>query len=106
VLGGLISDDQSQGKSKVPILGDMPLIGRLFSSDSNKRTKKNLMVFIHPVILREDSRAAQVSRKRYEYMQDTQEQAQQETSTTTNNPPSPAKMEDFDTFSPANRARQ
>jgi general secretion pathway protein D len=103
VLGGLISDDQSQNKQKVPILGDLPLIGRLFSSDSNKRTKKNLMVFIHPVILREDNRAAQVSRKRYEYMQETQNLAEKETSTTTNNPPPATRMEDFDTFSPANR---
>lgn len=103
VLGGLISDDQSQTRQKVPILGDMPLIGRLFSSNSDTHTKKNLMVFIHPVILREDNRAAQVSRKRYEYMQETQQQAAQEVPTTTNNPQQPAKMEDFDTFSPVNR---
>ena len=106
VLGGLISDNQSQSHQKVPILGDLPLIGKLFSSNSNSRSKNNLMVFIHPVILRDDDRATQVSRKRYEYMQDTQQQALQPgPTTTTNNPPPPEKMEDFDTFSPANRPR-
>jgi general secretion pathway protein D len=104
VLGGLISDDQSEVRQKVPVLGDLPLIGKLFSSNSDIRTKKNLMVFIHPVILRDDTRAAQVSRKRYEYMQDAQDQAEQ-TPSTTGKPPAPAKMEDFDTFSPANRPR-
>jgi general secretion pathway protein D len=105
VLGGLISDDQSQGNQKVPILGDLPLIGKLFSSNSNNRTKKNLMVFIHPVILRDDGRATDVSRKRYEYMQGMQEQAQQKPPTTTMDPPPPGHMEDFETFSPANRSR-
>jgi general secretion pathway protein D len=103
VLGGLISDEQSQGSQKVPILGDLPLIGKLFGSQSNTRTKKNLMVFIHPVILRDDARATDVSRKRYEYMQGMQEQAQQKPPSTTSEPPPPAKMEDFETFSPVNR---
>ncbi len=105
VLGGLISDDQSQSTQKVPILGDLPLIGKLFSSNSDKHLKTNLMVFLHPVILRDDSRAEQVSRKRYEYMQDTQRQAQKETPTTTSEPAPPAPMEEFDTFSPVNRVR-
>jgi general secretion pathway protein D len=105
VLGGLISDDQSQGTQKVPILGDLPLIGRLFGSETNTRTKKNLMVFIHPVILRDDVRAADVSRKRYEYMQGMQSEAQQKPPSTTSPPPPPAKMEDFETFSPVNRLR-
>lgn len=105
VLGGLISDDQSQGGQKVPILGDLPLIGKLFSSNTNNRTKKNLMVFIHPVILRDDTRAADVSRKRYEYMQGMQDQAQRRPPTTTEDLPPPTKMEDFETFSPANRVR-
>jgi len=106
VLGGLISDEQSKARQKVPILGDLPLIGKLFSSNSDSRTKTNLMVFIHPVILRDDDRAVQVSRKRYEYMQEAQQQALQPgPSTTTNNPPPPEKMEDFDTFSPVNRPR-
>jgi general secretion pathway protein D len=105
VLGGLISDEQEQGNQKVPILGDLPLIGKLFSSNSNNRTKSNLMVFIHPVILRDDTRAADVSRKRYEYMQGMQDQAQQKPPPTTQDLPAPTKMEDFDTFSPVNRQK-
>lgn len=105
VLGGLISDEQSRGGQKVPILGDLPLIGKLFSSESNNRSKSNLMVFIHPVILRDDVRAEDVSRRRYEYMQGAQQQAQEKPPTTTMEPPPPGKMEEFETFSPANRGR-
>ncbi|MFT3931255.1 MAG: type II secretion system secretin GspD [Spongiibacteraceae bacterium] len=101
VLGGLINDEQTGSKQKVPILGDLPLIGRLFSSDSTDHKKTNLMVFIHPVILRDDERAKEVSQKNYEYMQRAQEKSQQPPrSTTERNPPPPPKLEDFDTFSP------
>lgn len=101
VLGGLISDTQTESKQKVPILGDLPLIGKLFSSTSNKRTKNNLMVFIHPVILRDDTRISEVSREHYDYMKKTKEKAEQEPATTTNKQPfPPSRMEDFETFSP------
>ncbi|MDB6062871.1 MAG: type secretion system protein GspD [Verrucomicrobiaceae bacterium] len=106
VLGGLISDEQTESKQKVPILGDLPLIGKLFSSTSNKRTKNNLMVFIHPVILREDTRVSEVSRERYDYMKDTKEKSEQQPSTTTNKEPfPPSRMEDFETFSPVHAPR-
>ena len=105
VLGGLISDEQTGSKQKVPILGDLPLIGKLFSSDSTKHTKNNLMVFIHPVILRDDERARDVSRQNYEYMQRAQEKSLQPApSTTEKTPPAPAKMQDFDVFSPVRAA--
>lgn len=101
VLGGLISDEQTGSKQKVPILGDLPLIGKLFSSDSTSHKKNNLMVFIHPVILRDDERARDVSKENYEYMQRVQDKSlQPPPSTTEKNPPPPAKLEDFDTFSP------
>lgn len=101
VLGGLISDEQTGSKQKVPILGDLPLIGKLFSSDSTDHKKSNLMVFIHPVILRDDERARQVSQQNYEYMQRAQEKSlQPPPPTTEKNPPAPAKLQDFDTFSP------
>jgi general secretion pathway protein D len=101
VLGGLISDNQSENKEKVPVLGDLPLIGKLFSSTSSTRTKNNLMVFIRPVILRDDDRIREVSRENYQYMQDTQEKALHEAAPTTQkNPAPPAKLEEFDTFSP------
>lgn len=101
VLGGLISDEQTGSKQKVPVLGDLPLIGRLFSSDSTEHKKNNLMVFIHPVILRDDERARNVSKENYEYMQRTQDKSlQPAASTTEKNPAPPAKLQDFDTFSP------
>ena len=50
-------------ESKVPILGDMPLIGRLFRSTSNTTKKQNLMVFIHPVVIDGDAIANKLSRE-------------------------------------------
>jgi general secretion pathway protein D len=106
VLGGLISDEQNESKQKVPILGDLPLIGKLFSATGNKRTKNNLMVFIHPVILREDTRISEVSRERYDYMKNTKEKAERDPATTTNKQPfPPSRMEDFETFSPVHAPR-
>ena len=103
VLGGLISDDETTSKEKVPILGDLPLIGKLFSSTGHNRKKQNLMVFIHPVILKDQNRIAEVSKARYKFMQDEQKQAAQNEDTTTRRTPQPAEMEDFDTFSKPNR---
>ncbi|MBZ2168394.1 MULTISPECIES: type II secretion system secretin GspD [Marinobacter] len=51
VLGGLIRDDFQVIKSKVPLLGDIPFLGRLFSSESERRTKRNLLVFLRPTIM-------------------------------------------------------
>jgi len=66
VLGGLISDQIQQSVSKVPILGDMPLVGRLFRSTNNTVTKQNLMVFIHPVVIDSGAVADNVTRESYE----------------------------------------
>ena len=51
VLGGLIAENVSKTKDKVPILGDIPLVGRLFRSESSSSTKKNLVVFVTPTII-------------------------------------------------------
>jgi general secretion pathway protein D len=69
VLGGLISNENQDVQSKVPILGDMPLIGRLFRSTHNKTTKQNLLVFIHPVVIDSDIAANKISRNQYDEMQ-------------------------------------
>lgn len=68
VLGGLISNGSEDTESKVPILGDMPLIGSLFRSTHHKNTKQNLLVFIHPVVVDNDATANQISRNQYENM--------------------------------------
>jgi general secretion pathway protein D len=53
VLGGLIEDKVRESKQKVPFLGDIPLLGALFRSNTGDVERTNLMVFIHPVILRD-----------------------------------------------------
>ncbi|HWQ90474.1 MAG TPA: hypothetical protein VN673_02295, partial [Clostridia bacterium] len=54
VLGGLVQDDVRNGNTKVPLLGDIPVLGSLFRADTKSRQKSNLMVFITPTIV-EDS---------------------------------------------------
>lgn len=68
VLGGLISDQRQRSESKVPILGDMPLVGRLFRSTNDTVTKQNLMVFIHPVVVDSETLANRLARENYQDM--------------------------------------
>ena len=51
VLGGLVSHDSSKNMTKIPLLGDLPGIGRAFRSDDKKLNKRNLMIFITPTII-------------------------------------------------------
>ena len=51
ILGGLISENKSNGNSRVPLLGDLPLIGHLFKTTSNSTTKTELIVLVKPIIL-------------------------------------------------------
>jgi type II secretory pathway component GspD/PulD (secretin) len=51
VLGGLISDSVTSIKDKVPVLGDLPLVGRFFRSESKNTQKKNLVIFVTPTII-------------------------------------------------------
>jgi general secretion pathway protein D len=68
VLGGLIQDEVSDSQSKVPLLGDIPVIGFLFRSQKTTKTKANLMVFLRPSILRDDKDAAFVTNEKYSYL--------------------------------------
>lgn len=68
VLGGLISDNVKDSVQKVPALGDIPLIGNLFRYRSNDHTKQDLMVFLHPKILRDAASEAQVSGEKYNFL--------------------------------------
>lgn len=54
VLGGLIKDDVLVSNSRVPILGSIPVLGHLFRSQSSKKVKTNLLIFIRPTIIRDD----------------------------------------------------
>lgn len=65
VLGGLIQDDVTQTVSKVPLLGDIPLLGRLFRSTKDTRIKRNLMVFLRPTVIRDAAGLAALSGRKY-----------------------------------------
>ena len=52
VLGGLIGDNYTDASSRIPLLGDLPLIGGLFRYSNKSRTRSNLMIFIRPSVLR------------------------------------------------------
>ena len=68
VLGGLIQDDYRDTVTKTPLLGDIPLLGNLFRSTSTTKTKQNLMVFIHPVILRNSESAILATESKYNFL--------------------------------------
>ncbi|MGY8656422.1 MAG: type II secretion system protein GspD, partial [Verrucomicrobiia bacterium] len=51
VLGGLLSEDVRNIKDKIPVLGDLPILGRLFRSESKSTSKKNLIIFVTPTIV-------------------------------------------------------
>jgi general secretion pathway protein D len=68
VIGGLIQDSAGGGVSKVPLLGDIPIIGGLFRQNTRSRTKTNLMVFLRPTVLRDAQRADAVTSDRYDYI--------------------------------------
>jgi len=53
VLGGLVQDDIRNGNTKVPLLGDIPILGRVFRSESKARQKSNLLIFITPTIVQD-----------------------------------------------------
>ncbi|TVP59285.1 MAG: type II secretion system protein GspD [Halomonadaceae bacterium] len=65
VLGGLINEDYRTTVSKVPFLGDIPYLGRLFRSESQERTKRNLIVFLRPTILRQKGDANAVAERQF-----------------------------------------
>jgi general secretion pathway protein D len=65
VLGGLISDDITEIESKVPLLGDIPLLGWLFKSKSTQHVKRNLMVFLRPTIVLDKQKAIDLTHDKY-----------------------------------------
>jgi general secretion pathway protein D len=67
-LGGLVQDSYTAGVEKVPLLGDVPIIGNLFRYDSHQRSKTNLYVFLRPVILRDRGSYQSLTSDRYDYM--------------------------------------
>jgi general secretion pathway protein D len=76
VIGGLIQDSVRDGVEKVPLLGDIPLLGALFTYKTRSRTKTNLMVFLRPTVLRDAERAQSLTASRYDYILGEQQAAQ------------------------------
>ena len=77
VLGGLMSDEITQNQTKVPLLGDIPVLGRLFRSTGVETKKTNLLVFIHPIILSEPAEIDRLSRGYYDRVRTLQRQFNQ-----------------------------
>ena len=68
VLGGLIDEDVQESVQKVPLLGDIPILGHLFKSTSNTKRKRNLMVFLRPTIVRDGKLMNDLSKEKYNYI--------------------------------------
>ena len=78
VLGGLIDEDVQESVQKVPLLGDIPIIGHLFKSTSNSTRKRNLMVFLRATIVRDSSLMKEISESKYNYIRADQIRKQEE----------------------------
>ena len=72
VLGGLIEDNYTTNRSKVPLLGDIPYLGALFRSESRSRKRSNLMVFLRPTVMRDQASSDRISLDRYDFIRGNQ----------------------------------
>jgi general secretion pathway protein D len=88
VLGGLISDDRTQVKSQVPVLGDIPVVGNLFKSRQESRSRRTLFVFLRPTILRDPRAAGTVTQDKYQQLR-TDEDGLRRRESLLLNPPGP-----------------
>jgi general secretion pathway protein D len=78
VLGGLISDELSENENKIPLLGDIPLIGHFFGNTQSEFTKTNLMVFLRPTIVRDRETNKALTGERYERIRSKQQEQEAE----------------------------
>ena len=74
VLGGLLDDNERRTIQKIPLLGDIPLLGELFKSRGKSRVKTNLMIFIRPTILRTQAQREATTARRYGIIREAQRQ--------------------------------
>ncbi len=68
VLGGLMDDVWRDSKSGLPLLGDIPILGNLFNYSTTTKEKRNLLIFIHPTILKDQAIADSVSAQKYKFL--------------------------------------
>ncbi len=66
VLGGLVEDSLDESQNKVPLLGDIPILGRLFRSSVTTHNKRNLMVFLQPTIIRNVNNVSALTHRKYQ----------------------------------------
>jgi general secretion pathway protein D len=72
VLGGLIDDSYIDNEQKIPVLGDIPILGALFRNKSTTKVKRNLMVFIRATVIKDPAKARVLSQNKYNFMRDLQ----------------------------------
>lgn len=72
VLGGLIEDQLSKGELRVPVLGRIPVLGRLFRSENRNKIRTNLMVFLKVTVIRDVESLAGATAEKYKYLRDQQ----------------------------------
>jgi general secretion pathway protein D len=77
VLGGLVQDSVVTNVEKVPVLGDIPLLGQLFRYETRRQQKTNLMVFLRPFVMRDDSASRSLVIDRYDQMRSFEESTRQ-----------------------------
>ncbi len=78
VLGGLIDEDVQESVQKVPLLGDIPIIGHLFKSTTNSTRKRNLMVFLRPTIITDQKLMNSMAKEKYNFIRADQLRKQEE----------------------------
>lgn len=78
VLGGLVDEDVQESVQKVPLLGDIPLLGHLFKSQKSTKVKRNLLVFIRPTIIRDTGSMSQLSARKYDAIRKAQLDARED----------------------------
>ena len=81
VIGGLLEDSYQQGQDKVPVMGDLPVVGNLFRSETRSRNKTNLMVFLRPIVVRDNATSDALMMDRYEAIRALQQATQPAAST-------------------------
>jgi general secretion pathway protein D len=77
VLGGLVQDSVTTNIEKVPVLGDIPIIGQLFRYETRRQQKTNLMVFLRPFVVRDENAARSLLTDRYDQMRTLEESMKQ-----------------------------
>lgn len=106
VLGGLIDEDVQETQQRVPLLGDIPVLGHLFRYNSSSRVKRNLMVFVQPRILRDAATANSVTGGKYDFIRNEQLKAREERSPLTGKERMPLLPETYEYLGPDGDAKK